>query len=51
MNEEILAEFLLAHKVHPDNYNSDGHYDPNPYWLAEDIMKLFNDLNEKEIKK
>jgi hypothetical protein len=40
MNEDKLAEFLAEHKRNTENYN-DGNYDPNPYWLAEEIVKLF----------
>ena len=47
--EEKLAEFLTEHKNNPENFN-DGNYDPNPYWLAEDIVKLFLNHNCKSFK-
>ncbi len=48
MTEEILVEFLINHKKDGANFNEEGNYDPNPYWLAEDIMKLFNNDIKKE---
>ncbi len=41
INEDKLAEFLEQHKRNPENFNNEGNYDPNPYWLAEDIVNLF----------
>jgi len=42
INEEKLAEFLEQHKRNAENFNEEGNYDPNPYWLAEEIVKLCN---------
>ena len=42
INEEKLAEFLAEHKRNPENFNEEGNYDPNPYWLAEEIVKFCN---------
>ena len=42
INENKLAEFLSEHKRNCENFNENGEYDPNPYWLAEEIVKLFS---------
>ena len=51
MNEDKLAEFLAEHKRNCENFNSEGNYDPNPYWLAEEIVKLFAvpDVSNNEV--
>jgi hypothetical protein len=40
INEEKLAEFLEQHKRNPENFNEEGNYNPNSYWLAEEIVKF-----------
>ena len=39
--EKKVADLLIAAKKDVDYFNNDGEFDPNPYWLAENIVKLF----------
>ena len=38
--EEKIAELLTDNKKNVDYFNEHGEYDPNPFWLAEEIVKL-----------
>lgn len=48
MNNEKLAEFLSNHKYNCENFNEEGNYDPNPYWLADEIVEFLNLQNVSE---
>jgi hypothetical protein len=37
-----LVEFLEKHRRNPDNYDSEGYYEPNPYWLADELIEFFD---------
>ncbi len=40
--KDELIELLKANKKDSGNFNEYGEYDPNPYWLADEIVKLCN---------
>lgn len=39
--KEQLIELLKNNKKDVDYFDNNGNYDPNPYWLADEIVKLF----------
>ena len=40
--KEQLIELLIYNKKDVDYRDENGNYDPNPYWLAEEIEKLYS---------
>jgi len=55
MNNELLknelVNFLENHKRNPENLNSEGYYDPNPFWLADDILTVISKFKNNEKNK
>lgn len=40
--EKEIIELLKNNKQNVDYFNEHGEYDPNPYWLADELVKLFS---------
>lgn len=44
-----LAKFLAAHQRDPNNINEQGHYEPEPFFLADEIVDEF-ELEKVKLK-